>query len=291
MQRHDGPAGDLGGERGGGRGGERGGERAAGSAGHHGADTPPARRERRGGSEPVRRPAGTEGERARADAVSRPAAPALGGARTEPVDDPTAGNPVGRDKARLRGRLLAVRRAAHPGPHAARLADRVLGLPEIAEARCVAAYVGMSGEPDTGDLLSRLRARGVRVLLPTLRADLDLDFREYTGTLVPGAMGTREPPSAAPAASLADADAVIIPALAVDRGGRRLGRGAGSYDRALARVPANVPVIAVLHDREVLERVPAEPHDRAVKIIVTPSRTLRCEPADSAGEHHRSSRR
>jgi 5-formyltetrahydrofolate cyclo-ligase len=192
---------------------------------------------------------------------------------------------VGETKARLRSRLLAMRRASGPVPSARHLAERVLRLPEVASAGCVAAYVGLAGEPDTVDLLDRLRARGVRVLLPALRADLDLDFREHSGTLVPGAMGTREPPAAAPLRSLAEAEVVIIPALAVDPAGRRLGRGGGSYDRAMARVAAEVPVIAVLHDWEVLERVPTEPHDRTVKIIITPSRTLRCEPADGTGEH------
>jgi 5,10-methenyltetrahydrofolate synthetase len=205
--------------------------------------------------------------------------------RPGPGDALEAGVEVVEAKARLRSRLLALRRVAGPAPYAARLANRVLCLPEVSGAGCVAAYVGMSGEPDTVDLLDRLRARGVRVLLPILRGDLDLDFRQHTGTLVPGAMGTREPPTAAPSASLTEAEVVIIPALAVDRAGRRLGRGGGSYDRALARVDDKVPVIAVLHDREVLEWVPAERHDRSVKIIVTPSRTLRCEPADDTGEH------
>jgi 5-formyltetrahydrofolate cyclo-ligase len=201
-------------------------------------------------------------------------------------------SPVGLDKERLRARLLAQRRASTALRHApwsrsdsAALATRILQLPEVTDAECVAAYVGLAGEPDLGDLLARLLAHGARVLLPVLRADLDLDFREHVGTLVPGALGTREPPTAAPPGDLADAGAVIIPALAVDRAGRRLGRGGGSYDRALLRVSADAAVIAVLYDQELLDRVPTEPHDRSVNIIVTPSRTLRCEPSDGTREH------
>ncbi|ETA02020.1 5-formyltetrahydrofolate cyclo-ligase [Frankia casuarinae] len=199
---------------------------------------------------------------------------------------------AGEAKARLRARLLvqrrasvALRRGSLSRSDASRLANRIQRLPEVEAARCVAAYVGLPGEPDTAELLDRLLARGVRVLLPALRADLDLDFREHVGTLVPGALGTREPPAAAPRGVLAEADVVIIPALAVDRTGRRLGRGGGSYDRVLARVGADVPVIAVLHDQEVLDEIPMESHDHNVKIIITPSRTLRCEPTDGTGEH------
>jgi 5-formyltetrahydrofolate cyclo-ligase len=168
--------------------------------------------------------------------------------------------------------------AAEPATEPTALTRRLLALPEVAGAGCVAAFVSMGGEPDTDDILARLRARGIRVLLPAVRADLDLDFREYTGTLVPGARGTREPPPAAPAVDLARADMVIVPAVAVDRHGRRLGRGGGSYDRALARVRTGVPVVALAYDREVVDAVPTRPHDRRVTVIVTPTRAMRCDP-------------
>ena len=71
--------------------------------------------------------------------------------------------------------------------------------------------------------------------------------------------------------SLAEADLVLVPALAVGADGTRLGRGGGSYDRALARVPADRPVVALLYDGELLPGVPAEAHDRRVTAVVTPS--------------------
>ncbi|WP_261558171.1 5-formyltetrahydrofolate cyclo-ligase [Frankia tisae] len=223
--------------------------------------------------------------------TARPHSWAVAGAAPGPGGDAPAG--AGADaKRRLRARLLSQRRTSLALRHqscspadAAVLVTRILQIPEVADARCVAAYVGLPGEPDLADLLPRLVARGARVLLPVLRADLDLDFREHVGMLVPGALGTREPPAAAPPGELSEAEAVIIPALAVDRAGRRLGRGGGSYDRALRRVTPDVPVIAVLYDQELLDLVPTEEHDRGVQIIVTPSRTLRCEPTDGAGEH------
>ncbi len=70
---------------------------------------------------------------------------------------------------------------------------------------------------------------------------------------------------------MARARLLLVPALAVDRRGVRLGRGGGSYDRALARVAAGTPVVALLHDGELLDELPAEPHDRLVSAVVTPS--------------------
>jgi 5-formyltetrahydrofolate cyclo-ligase len=69
---------------------------------------------------------------------------------------------------------------------------------------------------------------------------------------------------------------VIVPALAVDRStGVRLGQGGGSYDRALARVGPNVPTVALLHDGELLDGVPAEPHDRPVRHAALPGGIVR----------------
>jgi 5-formyltetrahydrofolate cyclo-ligase len=74
---------------------------------------------------------------------------------------------------------------------------------------------------------------------------------------------------------VATADVVLCPGLAVDRRGHRLGRGGGSYDRALSRVPAGTFVCTLLYDGELLEQVPAEDHDRRVSAVVTPSGVTR----------------
>lgn len=164
------------------------------------------------------------------------------------------------------------------------LTGHASGLPELSDARTVAAYVSVGPEPGTRELLAALRVRNVRVLLPVLMADNDLDWAVYEG---PGALrragrGLDEPtgPRLGPDAVLA-ADAVLLPGLAVDRRGLRLGRGGGSYDRVLARLaragrfPA---LIVLLYDHEVVEQVPAEPHDRPVSAAVTPAGVLRFRP-------------
>jgi 5-formyltetrahydrofolate cyclo-ligase len=68
---------------------------------------------------------------------------------------------------------------------------------------------------------------------------------------------------------------VIVPALAVDRRGVRLGRGGGSYDRALSRVPVGTPIVAALYDGELLDALPADPHDVRVTGVATPAGLVR----------------
>ena len=100
-----------------------------------------------------------------------------------------------------------------------------------------------------------------------------LDWAAYGGRdrLVPGVLGTREPDGRrlGPRA-LASVDAVLVPALAADLAGTRLGRGGGYYDRALAPLPARLLVAALLHNGELVASLPADPWDRPVVAAVTP---------------------
>jgi 5-formyltetrahydrofolate cyclo-ligase len=179
-------------------------------------------------------------------------------------------------KMALRRQLLTKRNNIDPPERdatASPLRDVVLGLPEIQMAGTVAAYVSVGSEPDTRGLIYALWKRGTYVLLPLLRADDDLDWASYEGpdSLGPGPRGLlepTEPPRGVTA--ITSADLVIVPALAVDRGGMRLGRGGGSYDRALARVGAAIPTIALVYDDELLEEVPAGPLDQPVRMAAQP---------------------
>ncbi|MBZ4320364.1 5-formyltetrahydrofolate cyclo-ligase [Streptomyces huiliensis] len=191
-------------------------------------------------------------------------------------------------KADLRRILLDRRRALSPeaveGAQEA-LGGRALGLPELADAGTVAAYVSVGREPGTRALLDALRARGVRVLLPVLLPDNDLDWGVYRGPegLVRAGRGLLEPdgPRLGPDA-VTGADAVLLPGLAVDGRGMRLGRGGGSYDRVLARLEragATPALIVLLYDDEVVGRVPEEPHDHPVHAVVTPAGVRRFAPA------------
>jgi 5-formyltetrahydrofolate cyclo-ligase len=184
------------------------------------------------------------------------------------------------EKSALRARLLSARAQIPATRRAAAgrlIRDQVLSLPEAQMAGTVAAYFSVGTEPDTRGLIYALWKRGTYVILPLLLPDGELDWASYEGpdSMTAGPRGLLQPsePPRGPDA-VARADLVLVPALAVDACGRRLGRGGGSFDRALARVSPAVPVIALLHDGELLDHVPAEPHDRPVRLVALPSRGI-----------------
>ena len=166
------------------------------------------------------------------------------------------------DKIGLRAQAVARRRArdveAIESARAALRAHVVQRTTERSWAR-VAGYVPLRTEPGSLELLDELHGRGARVLVPVLRADADLDWSSYpSGEL----LGVE---------AIAGVDAVLVPALAVARDGTRLGRGGGSYDRALARVPPGVAIAALLFDGELVAELPRDGWDVAVNSVVTPS--------------------
>jgi 5-formyltetrahydrofolate cyclo-ligase len=198
------------------------------------------------------------------------------------VDSPTPAERVAAQKTALRDRLLTSRRRRsllEVREVADLLAAHLLADPDVRRAATVAGYVSVGTEPGTGPLLEALAAAGRRVILPVLLPDGDLDWAASSGRsteLLPGPRGLLEPggrrlgPDA-----VATADVVLVPGLAVDRTGMRLGRGGGSYDRALARVPAGTPTVVLLYPDELVDRVPADSHDRPVTAAVTPEGIIR----------------
>lgn len=185
----------------------------------------------------------------------------------------------------LRSQLRLARRVGSDSPVAERRAEAerltalLLDLPELAAAGCVAAYVARPGEPDPAPLVAALASRGVRVLLPVLRADGDLDWAP-AGELAPGAVRAQLLEPVGPrlgVGAVAQADVVLVPALAVSRDGVRLGQGGGSYDRALARAPRAL-TIALVRRSEVHDHLPSEPHDRPVAYAATPDGLLHLAP-------------
>lgn len=187
-------------------------------------------------------------------------------------------------KTALRDQLVTTRRRLGPaalGEVARDLAAVLTQAPEVRRAATVAAYVSIGSEPGTGPLLTLLRDAGTRVLLPVLLPDGDLDWATYDGdeALAPARLGLLEPTGPRLGVeAVATADAVLVPGLAVSPTGLRLGRGGGSYDRALGRVPVGTFTCCLLLDGEVDLAVPAEPHDRPVTAAATPTRLLRFTP-------------
>jgi 5-formyltetrahydrofolate cyclo-ligase len=159
------------------------------------------------------------------------------------------------------------------------LRDSLLEMPEMQMSGTIAAYVSVGTEPDTRGLLFALWKRGSYVVLPVLRPDGDLDWASYEGpdSLTAGPRGVLEPSEPRRGVTaITSADLVLVPALAADLSGNRLGRGGGSYDRALARVGAAVPTIALLYDGELLAagQVPAGALDRPVGAAALPGQGI-----------------
>lgn len=184
------------------------------------------------------------------------------------------------DKSALRAQVLERRRGLRPVQLVAaahRLRDHLLAEPAIRRARCVATYVSVGSEPGTGPLIEALAERGCSVLLPLLLPGGDLDWATYGGpqSLLSAPRGLLEPSGAplGPDAVLA-ADAVLLPGLAADRRGGRLGRGGGSFDRVLQRLRLHGSAAwtcVLLHSGELVDLpVPREPHDLPVAAAVTP---------------------
>lgn len=171
------------------------------------------------------------------------------------------------EKSEIRGRLGAARRARPADEVAAargRVCAAVIERADDAGWRCVAAYVPLPTEPGSTELLDALSDRGIRVLVPVVLADRDLDWAEWdvAGQRASAAVGV---------AAIAEADTLLVPALAVAHDGTRLGRGGGSYDRALRRAPAGVAVAALLFADELVDSLPTDEWDVPVNAVVTPA--------------------
>lgn len=214
-----------------------------------------------------------------------------------------------RDKGRWRAELLAARAAVPPEVRAAeadalaRSVTRVLDIDRSridgsGGERCrpasgsgsgapcsewVAGYLPVAGEPGSVAMLDALRAAGARVMVPVTGPPGPLDWAEYTGIeglrrARYGLLEPEEPPLGV--AAIEWPEVIVIPALAVDRRGVRLGRGAGYYDRTLPGARPDARLVAVVRDSELLDVLPEEPHDRRMGWALLPEAGLCTLDAD-----------
>ncbi len=133
----------------------------------------------------------------------------------------------------------------------------------------IACYLAYGDEPDTELFIDWAIENSIEVILPVSNEDGSLDWVKFDGQTIDGIFGFAEP--VGEPGNLWGADIIIIPALAVDATGQRLGKGKGYYDRALAALEEVAPVVAVVYEDELLERVPTETHDQPVDAAVTPA--------------------
>lgn len=180
--------------------------------------------------------------------------------------------PGERDKHAWRAEIGARRAAITNADQENEARELAHSVAELDVPEWVCAYVPVRGEPGSTAMLTALRAAGARVLLPVTGPPGPLQWAEFTGIddLRRARFGLLEPVGEVLADAIALAELILVPALAVDRRGVRLGRGAGYYDRTLPAARPTARLIAVVRDDELLDRLPEEPHDLRMGWALTP---------------------
>lgn len=184
------------------------------------------------------------------------------------------------EKNRLRKKILAERARLTIEERknlSRKIMENLLATEIFSRAETVFLFVSFGSEVETLELIGQSLLLGKKVALPrTLLSEKKLVFhRLYTlGELVPGAYGILEAPTRNPVIPPEEADLVVVPGVAFDRKGHRLGYGGGFYDRILTRVRA--PKVALAFDLQVLPEVPAEKHDQRVNYIITEKEVIFC---------------
>jgi 5-formyltetrahydrofolate cyclo-ligase len=176
-------------------------------------------------------------------------------------------------KHQLRTSLKARRASASYDPElAAGLNIQLAELCLINGAKRIACYLAHNPEPDTELFIDWALENEIEVLLPVSKSDGSLDWVSFDGQTEIGIFGFAE--ATGEIVSPNGIDLAIIPALAVDQNGMRLGKGKGYYDRALKQITPAPPIVAVVFDDELIEEVPTESHDHPVDAVATPTRVV-----------------
>lgn len=167
-------------------------------------------------------------------------------------------------------RALSDDEAARAG---AEIQDRLRRLPVFESARVIMVYAACDNEVQTEGLIVEALRKGKRVALPvTDKEKKEIYARtisKYPEDLIPGAYGILEPKPSCPDVPVKELDLVLLPGVAFDRKGFRLGFGGGYYDRFLSRLSENTITVGLAYRLQVVETVYPEPHDRRVQYIVT----------------------
>ena len=196
---------------------------------------------------------------------------------------------ISEEKAALRADIQRRLSQRDPADNAAcdvRITQYVLSLPEFQAAERVFAYCSVVPEVDTHPILAQARRRGKTVALPVTQPDGQMQFARYDGALVPGRYGIPEPPRSAQVMLPQPGDLILVPALAYDRAGRRLGRGGGYYDRFL--VCADCCTVGLIRAAFLFDALPAEWNDVPVSAVITEDGVLRPQEKPGLPEEPRS---
>lgn len=182
-------------------------------------------------------------------------------------------------KTVLRQSILARRRALSAEErHAAdiRAQQYLLDCPEFAAAATVALYAPVHGEVATGLLMEEASARGKRLLYPAVRhGSIEFCAVALASALRKGTYGIAEPGPECPRVDVAEADLIVVPGVAFDRRGHRIGYGKGYYDRALHRLEGQGHLVGLCYEFQLVEKIVGEPHDVIMDMIVTDTKVVR----------------
>ena len=192
------------------------------------------------------------------------------------------------EKRALRERLLAARARVPPEERAAAsraIAERLESLPAWREARTVALYAAMGAEVDTAELARRALSAGKRIAWPRLApSGPAMEFAACASAeLVMGPARALEPPHSAPPVPIDTIDLVVVPGVAFDARGGRLGRGRGHYDATLAQFPRGTFRVGLAFESQLVSAVPSEPQDEPLDAVVTEARVLPAGDGHGAG--------
>jgi len=194
-------------------------------------------------------------------------------------------------KSALRRRVAAVRDAIPAGERAAKseaIARRLSGWQQFARARTILAFLSTRSEVLTEPIVAAALAAGKVVGAPrTLLEEKRLDFRQASdlkADLVPGPLGIMEPGPQAPLLEPTAADVILVPGLAFDTRGYRLGYGGGFYDRLLGDERVRAAAVGIAFEEQIVECVPHGEHDRPVGWVVTERRIINCAGEGTANE-------
>lgn len=186
-----------------------------------------------------------------------------------------------RAKRALRRDVIARRDALPESGRAAAslaIADRVAALEEAANAGSVMVFWSFGSEVDTGPLIERWSGEGKTVALPRIEGSEIVPVAFVPGGRVTETSFGAMEPADGRMLRPTELDLVIVPGVAFDRSGDRLGYGAGYYDRFLARTRDGMPTIAIAFALQVVADVPVGGIDRRVDAIVTEAEVIRCRP-------------
>lgn len=176
-------------------------------------------------------------------------------------------------KKTLRSRLLAQRRAMGPADwqtSSTAAQKRLIALDAFCQARCIALYASVHQEVGTELLFSAALAGGKEVLFPLVCGN-NLQFKKVSALeqLAVGSFGILEPCYLGSDHTLETADLIVVPGVAFDLQGHRIGFGKGYYDRCLSQLTNHGVLVGLCHDFQVLEQLPAEGHDIRMQYVVT----------------------